>query len=276
MDQSPQSFSDVLMRERRTLEAQATECRKAALKLSNIEKKIDAIDKLLPMYSLSPPPRWNNPEADEFLQSSWENGEPFEEAVPAPRGVWLTTERLDALRRLIGEGKTPGQYCPVLAALPGPEMPSNKTVQNRAISLGIRYPDEEPVELPSSGDTCATRRVITQSPPQALPKEDAVIPKISRMEAIVRVVKIAPAPQVISHQREVNVLTRDGAISIAGRQDRDNAEALEAAPAAREDIIAWAKANRIGAADKKIEACLRSKAMRAATSGLPPFRMVAT
>jgi len=70
------------------------------------------------------------------------------------RGPWLTQERLEAMRRMIViERMMPHQYCPVLRAMPGPPMPSDKVVQNRARSLRIVIPvgraaEEAPAVVP--------------------------------------------------------------------------------------------------------------------------------
>ncbi|HXJ61972.1 MAG TPA: hypothetical protein VNU68_35490 [Verrucomicrobiae bacterium] len=61
------------------------------------------------------------------------------------RGRWLTDDRLAALRHFVIEDRMmPHQYCPLLRRMPGPEMPSDKAVQNRARSLRIVIPIAKP------------------------------------------------------------------------------------------------------------------------------------
>jgi len=57
---------------------------------------------------------------------------------------YMTSERLDVAKRLIADGQAPGQYCPVLARMPGPPLPADKTVQNRLRAMGVRW---EPTPL---------------------------------------------------------------------------------------------------------------------------------
>ena len=66
--------------------------------------------------------------------------------IPEPRAPagpkkpeWLTDERLAALTRYMAEGKYAAEYCSLLAEMPGPPLPSNRAVLNRARSLGIRW-----------------------------------------------------------------------------------------------------------------------------------------
>ena len=87
---------------------------------------------------------------------------------------WLTDDRLAELKRQVAAGMTPHQYCPVLAAMPGRPLPTNRKVQARAIVLGIRWAPPAP---PNPAPVSAAAKALAQTVQQ---------PKRASVEAILQ------------------------------------------------------------------------------------------
>lgn len=200
--------------------------------------------------------------------------------------AWLTPDRLAELKRLVAEGKTPGQYCPVLRAMPGPPLPpSNKYVQSYARSIGIRWKSAE--EVPAAPEPTAVvaspKQGLTEGQIEALRAKGARI-RQERAAAVsprlgMDAASVADAGRPIERltRREAldrvaaalgeGALTRDGEVSIVALTEKAKEETVEWGA-----IVEWAIEKKVAVAACRTKGELL-RAVNAARKevGLPPW-----